>query len=264
MDLGLKGKAVLVTGGNRGIGLAIARGFAGEGADVAICARGEAALEVARASIAEHGGRTAAIVADLFTAEGCERVVSETAAAFGRLDVLVNNASTTIGGHLETLTDDQVMERVMGKTLASMRCSRAALPHLRASGAGRIICIGGTTARAPGKGTLPGGLSNAALANFAKQFSTDVAPDGITVNIVHPSTTKTERTRENRLADRARERGISLEEAEASFDAAYPIGRMVVPEDIAPLVLFLSSPLAAAITGQAVAVDGGSTPSVVY
>lgn len=264
MDLGLKDSAVLVTGGNRGIGLEIALAFAGEGAQVAVCGRDEAALEQAHDAIAERGVRTTAIAADLFTAEGCARAVSVSAEAFGRLDVLVNNASTTVSGHLETLSDDKLMERMTGKTLAAMRCARAALPHLRASGRGRIICIGGTSARTPGKAALPSGLSNAALANFAKQLSADVAPDGITVNVVHPSATLTDRTRQNRLAARAKERGISLEEAEASFAAAFPIGRMVEPRDIAPLVLFLASMQAGAITGQAIAVDGGATPSVIY
>ncbi len=264
MDFGLKDKAVLVTGGNRGIGLAIALAFAGEGAHVAICGRDQGALETACAAITAHGVRAKSIAADLFSAEGCEQAVAGAVDSFGALDVLVNNASTAVSGSLETLSDDKLMERVMGKTLAAMRCTRAALPHLRASGRGRIICIGGTSARTADKGALPSGLSNSALTNFAKQVSTDMAPDGITINIVHPSATMTERTRANRIPARARDRGISLEEAEASFAADYPIGRMVEPDDIAPLVLFFASEQASAITGQAIAVDGGATRSVVY
>ena len=263
MEFDLKDKAVLVTGGNRGIGLAIALAFADEGARVAICARNEAALEQARAAIAERGVRTVAIVADLFTAEGCEQVVADTVDAFGRLDVLVNNASTLVSGYLETLSDDKLMERLMGKTLASMRCARAALPHLRNSGRGRVICIGGSSARVPEKGSLPGGLGNSALSNFVKHFSIDAAPDGITVNVIHPPFTKTDRHPE-RVAALARERGIGLDEAEASIVAGFPIGRMVEPGDIAPLVVFLASAQAAAITGQAIAVDGGAIPSVAY
>lgn len=263
MDLGLKDKAVLVTGGNRGIGLAIALAFADEGAHVAICGRDEAALEHARASIAERRVRTAAIVTDLFTAEGCASAVSGAAEAFGRLDVLVNNASTNVSGHLETLDDDKLMERLMGKTLASMRCARAALPYLRSTGHGRIICIGGTSARTPEKDSMPGGLGNSALANFVKHLSNDVASDGITVNVLHPPFTKTER-HPDRVAAIARKNGVSLDEAEASIVAGFPIGRMIEPGDIAPLVVFLASPQAGGITGQAIAVDGGSTPSVAY
>jgi 3-oxoacyl-[acyl-carrier protein] reductase len=263
VDFGLKDRAVLVTGGNRGIGLAIALAFAGEGAHVAVCGRDQTTLETACAAIASHGVRTAAIAADLFSAEGCETAVAGAVDAFGGLDVLVNNASTNVSGGLETLSDDKLMERIIGKTLASMRCTRAALPHLRMSGRGRVICIGGTSARTPDTASLPSGLSNSSLVNFAKHFSLHAAPDGITVNVVHPSFTRTER-QAARLAARAGDSGISLEEAEQSVAAGVPIGRIVEPGDIAPLVVFLASVQAGALTGQAIAVDGGATPAVVY
>jgi 3-oxoacyl-[acyl-carrier protein] reductase len=263
VDLGLKDKAVLVTGGNRGIGLVIAQAFADEGAHVAICGRDETALETARTDLAGRGARVAASTADLFTAEGCESAVSHAVEAFGRLDVLVNNASTNVSGSLENQTDEKLMERVMGKTLASMRCTRAAMPHLRASGRGRIICIGGTSARAPDTNSLPSGLSNSSLVNFAKHYSLHAAPDGVTINVVHPFFTKTER-HGDRLAARAADRGIGLEAAEASMAEGVPIGRMIVPDDIAPLVLFLASDQASALTGQTIAIDGGATRTVIY
>jgi 3-oxoacyl-[acyl-carrier protein] reductase len=263
IDLQLSGKAVLVTGGNRGIGRAIALAFAGEGANVSICGRDSDALADAKAELEGKGVKAVAVAADLFTAEGCTSAVAAATDAFGGLDVLVNNASTNIGGRLETLSDEQLMERVNGKTLASMRCCRAALPHLRASACGRVVCIGGASARNVGIDGLPSGLGNAALANFVKQFSYEVAADGVTVNIVHPPFTKTDRY-PARLAARAKQRGISLEEAEASFAAQFPIGRIVEPTDIAPMILFLASPHASAVTGQAIAVDGGATPYVVY
>ena len=264
IDLELNGKAVLVTGGNRGIGKAIALAFAGEGANVAICGRDETALAGAKAEIEAKGVQANAVVADLFTAEGCKAAVAAATDAFGQLDILVNNASTNIGGRLETLSDEQLKERVNGKTLASMRCCRAAMPFLRASSAGRVVCIGGSSARNVGVDGLPSGLGNAALANFVKQFSYEVAADGVTVNIVHPPFTKTDRY-PARLEARAKQLGgVSLEEAEASFTKGFPIGRIVVPEDIAPMVLFLASPNASAVTGQAIAVDGGATPYVAY
>jgi 3-oxoacyl-[acyl-carrier protein] reductase len=263
MNLGLKDKSVLVTGGNRGIGLAIALAFAAEGAHVAICGRDEQTLETASAAIRQHDVQAKAIATDLFTAEGCQHAVTKAVDALGGLDVLVNNASTSVTGSLENQTDEKLMERVMGKTLASMRCTRAALPHLRASDQGRIICIGGTAARTPDTESLPSGLANSSLVNFAKHISLHAAPDGITVNVVHPFFTKTER-HAGRLAARATERGISLEAAEDSMAVGVPIGRMITPQDIAPLVLFLASNHASAVTGQAIAVDGGATKTVVY
>jgi 3-oxoacyl-[acyl-carrier protein] reductase len=263
MDLALKGKAVVVTGGNRGIGRGIALAFAGEGANVAIVGRDKDALAKVKGEIEAKGVKALAIQADLFTAGGCSRAVEDTAKAFGRLDVLVNNASTSVSGGLETLTDEQLMERLTGKTLAYMRCCRAALPHMRKVGGGRIVCIGGGAARKAEKTSLPSGLGNSALTNFAKHLSNDVARENITVNVVHPPFTKTDRY-PARLEARAKQLGVSLEEAEKSFVANFPIGRLIEPKDIAPMVLFLASPQASAITGQAIAVDGGSTPGVFY
>ncbi len=263
MDLALNGKSVVVTGGNRGIGRAIALAFAGEGADVAIVGRDEAALARVNSEIQALGVRACAIRADLFTAEGCARAVDATGEAFGGLDVLVNNASTAVGGPFESLTDDQLMERLSGKTLAYMRCCRAALPWFRARGGGRVILIGGGAARVAGKATLTSGLGNSALTNFAKHFSNDTAPENITVNVVHPPFTKTDRY-PARLEARVKQLGVGMEEAEASFVADFPIGRIVEPEDISPMVLFLASPHASAVTGQAIAIDGGSTPGIFY
>ncbi len=263
MDLGLKDKSVLVTGGNRGIGLAIALAFAEEGANVAICGRDKAALAKAEDAIRAKGVKAKALAVDLFTAEGCKAAVAGAVDALGGLDVLVNNASTNVSGTLETLTDDQLMERFVGKTMGAMRCCRAALPYLRRAKGGRVICIGGGAARQPSKTTLPSGLGNSSLVNFVKHFSNDVGPDGITANVVHPPFTKTDRY-PDRLAARAKERGMTLEQAEATFVAEFPIGRLIEPKDIAPMVLFLASQHASAITGQAIAVDGGSAPGVFY
>src|SRR5262244_1660385 len=119
MNLDLKGKSVLVTGGNRGVGLGIALAFA-----------------EAEAKIAAKGVKAKAVAVDLFTAAGCSGAVQAAVDAFGGLDVLVNNASTAVSGNIETLDDDGLMERLQGKTLAYMRCCRAALPHLRKSGRG--------------------------------------------------------------------------------------------------------------------------------
>jgi 3-oxoacyl-[acyl-carrier protein] reductase len=274
MDLNLRGAAVMVTGGSQGIGFAIAHAFADEGARVAICARDRGRLDAAAAEIRARGVECLAISADLLDPEACRRVIDETAAAYGRLDVLVNNASTSVDRtprSLEDASDSDLMARFMGKTMAAIRCSRAALPHMRRVGGGRIVCIGGTAARSvfragelPSGGSgLPQGLGNSALANFSKQLAEEVAGDGILVNIVHPHTTRTGR-HPDRVARLAQARGITAAEAEAAIAAQFPIGRIVEPADIAPLVLLLASPLAAAITGQSITVDGGALRGIAY
>lgn len=263
MNLDLKGKSVLVTGGNRGIGLGIALAFAEEGANVVVCGRDKAALAEAETKLLAKGVKAKAISVDLFTAEGCITAVQTAVDTFGGLDILVNNASTAISGNIETLDDEGLMERLNGKTLAYMRCVRAALPHLRKSKRGRVVCIGGCAARVANETALPSALGNSALIAFVKQFSTTVAADGITANIVHPPFTKTDRYPARRAA-RAKQLGVSEAEAEASFVAQFPIGRLVEPADIAPMVLFLASPHASAITGQSIAIDGGSVPGIHY
>jgi 3-oxoacyl-[acyl-carrier protein] reductase len=275
MELGLHGKTVLITGGSRGLGLEIARAFAREGAKVAVCARDKAALDAAADEIRGLGAECVVIVADLFKAEDCERVVEETVAAFGALDVLVNNASTDVSRYparLEEVTDDQLLERVMGKSMAAIRCSRAALKHLRGSSAGRIVCIGGDASRTTmnpfGQGVpgsaLSAGLGNAVLVNFAKRLSNETAKDGIMVNVIHPGAALTGDRYDKRVQALATKDGVSTAEAEASLVSGIPIKRGIDPTDIAPLVVFLASPLAGAITGQSVAVDGGANPMVVY
>ena len=142
---------------------------------------------------------------------------------------------------------------------------------MRRAGGGRIVHIGGSSARAvfragevPGNGSgLPQGLGNAALANFSKHLADEVAGDRILVNVVHPHVTRTDR-HPARVAARAAQRGITAEAAEAEIDWLFPLGRIVEVDDIAPLVVFLASKLAGAITGQAIAVDAGAARTIAY
>ena len=143
----LAGKSAYVAGGTRGMNLAIAKRFASQGARVAVMSRSEERCAQAAAELEALGTQALGLPADARDYDRVEETLAQAAEAFGGLDVLVNNASTSVSGLLETLGDDQLMERLTGKTLASMRCSRAALHHLRRSGSGRIICIGGLVNR---------------------------------------------------------------------------------------------------------------------
>jgi 3-oxoacyl-[acyl-carrier protein] reductase len=274
MDLRLRDKAVLITGASRGLGRHFALGFADEGAKLALCARNPGRLEEAAAEVRRRGVECVTVIGDLFRPEDCVRVVEEAAAKLGHLDVLVNNASTNVDrpeGETGNRSDAQLTERFLGKTMAAVRCSYAAVPYMRQAGSGRIVCIGGTAAKAalrPGQSgslfsQMPQGLGNSALANFVKYLSDEVAADQILVNLVQPHFTRTER-HAPRVAAWAKAKGISEDEAERQLAAFIPLGRIIEPSDITPLVLLLSSPLTAATTGQSITVDGGALTGVSY
>ena len=274
MDLHLRNAVVLITGASRGLGREFAIAFAGEGARLAICARDATKLEDAARAVRARGVECLSLQADLLDGAGCQRVVDDTAAHFGRLDVLVNNASASVDAtpkSIEVATDAQVMARINGKMLVAVRCARAALPHMRKAGGGRIVNIGGTAGRTvfrrgdmPSEGSgLAQGLGNSSLANFTKYLSEEVAADGIVVNTVHPHLIRTDRHHQ-RVAWLAKQSGISEAEAEARMAAQNPIGRTLEISDVTPLVLLLGSPLSAATTGQAIAVDGGALRGVNY
>ena len=245
MDLGLAGRVAIVTGGSRGIGRAIARELAAEGADVAICARQRQPLdEAARALAAETGRRIVPVVADTMSSESVFHLVEATLAALGRVDVLVNNASTPGGmvrGPLAEADDKILLEDIDTKVVGYLRCAKAVAPHMRRSGWGRIVNIGGLSGRRSGNIS---GLRNAAIVHLTKTMADELGAHGITVNLVHPGLTRTERTD----ADTER-RG-----------AANAIRRIVDAQEIGQVVAFLASTKAGNITGVAIDASGGSIP----
>ena len=264
MDLGLGGKIAIVTGGSKGIGKATAMALAIEGADVSICARGVEDLESAAAEIRVKTGRKVlAIQADMLDPGDIKRMVAATIADLGGVDILVNNAVNSIAAPFMELTDEDWMHHINLKVMGYVRCSREVVPNMVSRGGGRIINIGGGAARNVGRMTSTNGVANSAVSNIAKYLSDQVAADSILVNCIHPGTTRTER-QDDRIRQRASEANISIEEEEKRTVASIPIGRMVTSEDVAALVLFLVSEQATAITGQTIAVDGGSSRAVNY
>ena len=245
MDLGLTGRVAIVTGGSRGIGRAVARELALEGVDVAICARQRQVLDEAAAALArETGRRIVPIVADTMSSESVAHLVDATVAALGRVDVLVNNASTPGGmvrGPLAEADDKTLLEDVDTKVIGYLRCAKAVAPHMRKSGWGRIINIGGLSGRRSGNIS---GLRNAAVVHLTKTLADELGAHGITVNLVHPGPTRTERT-----------------DAETERRAATnAIRRMVDASEIGHVVTFLASTRAANVTGVAIDASGGSIP----
>ena len=245
MDLGLTGRVAIVTGGSRGIGRAIAQVLASEGVDVAICARQRQALdEAAKALSQETGRRIIPIVADTMSSESVAHLVDATVRAFGRVDVLVNNASTPGGmvrGPLAEADDKTLLEDIDTKVVGYMRCAKAVAPHMQQRRWGRIINIGGLSGRRSGNIS---GLRNAAIVHLTKTLADELGAHGITVNLVHPGATRTERT------DAETERRA----------ASNAIRRIVDASEIAQVVTFLASTKAANVTGVAIDASGGSIP----
>ena len=264
MDLGLEGKIAIVTGGSKGIGRATALALAQEGVDVAICARGVEELEDAAADIRARTGRRAlGVRADTGVAEDIHNLVAATVAELGGVDILINNAVNSTAAPFMELADEDWLNHINVKIMGYVRCARECIPHMRRRGGGRIINIGGMAARYSNPLTNSNGVTNASVSNMAKNLADQVAADGILVNCIHPGTTRT--PRQTMLLERqARDAGITVEEAEARAVANIPIGRMVEPEDIADLVLFMVSGRAGAITGQTIAVEGGAVRAINY
>jgi NAD(P)-dependent dehydrogenase (short-subunit alcohol dehydrogenase family) len=272
MDLGLQGKHAIVTGGSRGIGKAIALELAREGVDVAIVARSQADLEAsARELAAKTGRRVIPIAADVTSKEQVDSMVAQAATQLGGLHILVNSGSqpggsATATGPIETVVDEDLLHDFNVKYVGALRCARAIIPYLKEQGWGRIINISGTNAR--NAGNLSGGARNGALVHFTKTLAVQLGRHGITVNCIHPGTTRTERT-PSLLTARAAQLGVTLEEAEQrDFAPDSPRGnaicRMVDAAEIAYLTVFLASDKAWAVSGELVVATGGAGRSVYY
>ena len=250
-----KGKVVVVSGGSRGIGRAIAAAFAGEGAQVVLAAVSEQNLARAAQAIAATGAPAPLTVAgDLRTLEACDRVFARVREKFGRCDVLVNNAGATRAGGFLDLPDDAWQDGFALKYFACVRLSRLFWPML-IQAKGSVVNIVGGAARTPDSQFLIGGSVNAAVANFSKGLSKLGKRDGVNVNVIHPGMTETDRVADL-LSQRAAASGKTIEELRVQ---ALKDG-MGQPEDIAALALFLCTPQARHIQGTAIAVDGGATP----
>ncbi len=272
MELGLRGKHALVTGGSLGIGKAIARELAREGVDVAIAARSKEPLEAAARELAgETGRRIIPLVTDVTSTQQVDGMVAQAAAQLGGLHILVNSGSppggsATATGPIETVVDEDLLHDFNVKYVGALRCARAVIPHMREQGWGRIINISGTNAR--NAGNLSGGARNTSLVHLTKTLAVQLGRYGITVNCIHPGTTRTERT-PRLLAARAKELRIAPEEVEQrDFAPDSPRGnaicRMVDAAEIAYLAVFLASDKAWAVTGELVVATGGAGRAVYY
>jgi NAD(P)-dependent dehydrogenase (short-subunit alcohol dehydrogenase family) len=258
-----KGKVALVTGGSRGIGRAVALAFADLGMDVAICGRTEESLAKTRGDIEAAGVRSWALRADVSRLADIEKLVGDVKQSAGKIDVLVNNAVSSTSAPFDELTDDQFRYHIDVKLMAYIRIARLVLDDMKQRGSGRIVNIGGMTARIVAPLRMTNGVVNAGVSNFTKQFAGYAAQHNVTVNCIHPGYTVTERMMQ--LFEReAKQASCTVDEVMARRTKDVPLGKLVQPADLAAAAVFFCSEAAGMITGQCIAVDGGSGESINY
>ncbi|NOG74096.1 SDR family oxidoreductase [Roseicella sp. DB1501] len=261
MELRLDGRAALITGGSKGLGLAIAQAFAKAGAQVAIVARGAEPLKQAAAEIgrAAPGAAIAPIAADISTAEGCEAAFAAAEKAFGKLDILVNNAGTSQRGPFLEISDALWQNDLDLKLFAAIRLGRLAWPGMQARRWGRIINVLNTGAKAPPAEGAPTAVSRAAGMALTKVQANEGAKHNILVNALLVGLIDSDQHRRRHAASKTTE---SYEEWLGKLGASLPMGRYGRPEEFAATALFLCSEAGGYIAGTAINVDGGRSPVV--
>jgi NAD(P)-dependent dehydrogenase (short-subunit alcohol dehydrogenase family) len=260
VDLELRDKVALVTGGSRGIGLATAQRLAAEGARVAIAARERAALDEAAAAIGSAGKPPLVLVADCTRPADVARMVAAVHGELGGLDVLVNSVGAPRGGHFLDLGEPEWEESLASKLMGEVRCCRAALPMLRIRH-GVIVNVIGHRGKQPDALALPASVTNAGLVNFTVGLAQAEAPRGVRVVGVSPGPVDTRRIH-GVFETEARLTGEHVAAVRDRWIAHVPLGRIARAEEVADVIAFLASPRASYVSGTVVQVDGAATRCV--
>ncbi|MBD2090652.1 SDR family oxidoreductase [Microcoleus sp. FACHB-1515] len=263
MDLKLTGKRALVTGSSAGTGASIAKTLAREGAYVIVHGRDRDRTEAIAAEIRSEGGKSAVVFGELNSVDGAQQIAQDARAAFGEVDILINNAGLI--GHYETWDDataEDWAQMYDGVVLVIVRLVNALRPHLESLGWGRIINIASAQSIQPFAMMPDYAAAKCALLNLTKSLSKRFDRTGVTVNVISPGIIVTDRIRQ-RMTEAAQQEGRSTEWSEIeqyvlTHELDNPTGRLASPEDVANLIAFLSSPLADYINGTNIRIDGGS------
>jgi 3-oxoacyl-[acyl-carrier protein] reductase len=266
VDLGLEGKACAVTGASRGIGREVARRLAAEGAGVLLVARGAEALDAAREECAAAGGRAEALAMDATAPEAGERVLAAATEAFGRLDVLVNNAGTARWRTLDEVPEEDWYAAWELNVMAPLRTMRAAIPEMAERGWGRVVNVSSTAGKRPSAMMPEYSVAKAAELSLSRLFADAHASSGVLVNAVCPGPAKSELWMdEGGLLDQSQEAGghDSRDEALEAAGAKRPIGRLAEAGEIADAIVFLCSERASYVAGAAWSVDGGTVAVII-
>ncbi|HEV7995100.1 MAG TPA: SDR family oxidoreductase [Stellaceae bacterium] len=260
MDIRLNGRSAVITGGSKGLGLAMAERFAASGADVAIVARSPETLAEAKKLIQKGAkGKVAAISADVSKAADIRRAYDQIMSEFGKIDIYVNNAGQSIRGPSEQLTDEMWQSDLDLKLFAQIRFCRLIFPQMKERRWGRIISVLNIGAKAPGPDSAPTSVSRAAQMAFTKALSGEGAPHNVLVNSLHVGVIVSDQIVRRHQREGA---NVSLDDFIAQAGRSVPLGRMGRAEEFANVACFLASDAASYVTGCAINVDGGRSPVV--
>ena len=263
MELELAGRSAFITGANRGIGEVFAHAFANEGINLALFGRNVAGCEKVAAAIrARHPKlKVEAVKLDFEFPKSIRPAVTDAAERLGAVDILINCAGGAVRGRLDDIPDEAWETYFAVKPLGLIRMTRETVPYLKKSDQARVINISGTRGREPEPFSAMAGPINFGTLSSTKVFANEFGPYGITVNAICPGSTKTRRWDE--LVDMTmKDQGLSEEDATRALLAEVPLRKVVMPEDIASLAVFLASARAGLISGCAINVDGGRTRSI--
>lgn len=263
MDYGLRGKTALVTGASQGIGREIARSLHEAGVVVTLVGQNTQRLDQSLREIRGSGDGAALymVIADLSLLGEVERVASDAIHAMGHVDILINCAARSKPGAFFSMSDEEIQEAWQVKGLGYIRLIRALAPHMIERGDGRIVNVVGTAARTPSADFISGSMVNAALVNFTRGISRELARHNVRINSISPGWTLTERFSRS-IEMKANAQKLPVAEVLQREARGIPTGRHVGMDEIANMTLLVVSDLCPSLTGEDISVDGGSTPSI--
>jgi 3-oxoacyl-[acyl-carrier protein] reductase len=257
MDLGIRGRVALVAASSRGLGRAIASELAAEGVNLVLCARDQAPLDAAADEIrAAHSVEVLSQTADVTREEEVQALVGSALYRFHRLDILVANCGGPRAGGFSDLEPRDWQQGLELNLISTMLLARAAVPLMRRDRWGRIVAVTSISVKQPIAGLMLSNISRLGVLGFAKTLAHELGPEGITVNVVCPGYTRTDRVVSLARETAARE-GLAEGEVVRRWTETIPMGRLGEPEELAALVAFLVSERASYITGVSIQVDGG-------
>jgi len=257
MNFNLQGKTAIIGGSSKGLGRACAVALALEGVNIVLCARNVETLRDTQQEIESLGVQTLALAVDMTSGDDNARIVRETIARFGRIDILVNNSGGPKPGSLHDITEDDLDEAYASVLKYNIRMIRLCLPYMEKNNWGRIVNITSVTVKEPAPNMVLSNIFRAAVVSYAKSISKELIASGITINNVCPGYFRTDRVTQL-MQVRAQEEGIMVEEYEQKAILAFPHKRYMNPQELGDLVCYLCSDQARSVNGTTIQIDGGT------